>query len=425
MLKRIRGNTKMLKRILGCLGIGSVLVVLANITVMQRIYESYTLWTADQTSLIERFAHFNKAHNSNDIPRAGAVSPLIRAETKPKYPERYEMPSGSYTLPELFERWGTVGFMTLRDDKVFDERYFKGHSASRLWMSFSASKAIVGVLTGIAAEEGAIEDLSDPLGKYAPQFRGSAWEDVTFYQALDMRSGVDFYEYDYDWGGDLQDFTFAMAIGTPLDDWLVSLPKSEHPPGSHYIYSSADTQALGTALSGATGKTIAQYMSEKIWTKIGVEKDAYWIADETGREVGLSGWNATMRDYARLGLLYLHGSNWQGEEIIPQHWLERVRNPTAEHLAQEPDPAAEKHVRSWSQFYVPDDGYGDYSAVGAYGQLIYVNPRMNAVVVTHSVNPDVYNEMTTLEEQFFVFRQIAESLPGETVSVEQVAEPAD
>jgi CubicO group peptidase (beta-lactamase class C family) len=235
---------------------------------------------------------------------------------------------------------------------------------------------------------------------------------VTFAQALDMTSGVRWDENDLSWNGDLGRLLRANARGTPFDEWLVTLKSSEYAAGTCYNYSSADTQALGVGLIGATKQSLSAYMEQEIWSRIGAEADAFWATDGTGRELALSGWNAVLRDYARLGLLYLHGTNWRGERIIPESWLERVRNPMPEFLSL-PRAACglgtmDDRMRNWGQFYVPIDGYGDYAALGSYGQLIYVNPSRNAVLVTQSANPDVGNEDVTLEEQFFVFRRMSE-----------------
>jgi CubicO group peptidase (beta-lactamase class C family) len=294
---------------IGLLLVATAVAVLINQQKLRRFHRAATLWTADQETLIERFSNYDQGMPSSPIRRSGPVMPLVRAAAELPYPEHIEVESGAYTLPELFDRWGTVGFMVLRNGFVYDERYFKGHSADKPWMSFSASKAIVGVLVAIAYRDGLIEDLDDPLSKYAPHLLDSAWQNVSFNQALNMTSGVRWDEWDVSWNSDLGRFGRAFAFGTSFDDWLVTLERSEHAPGTYYNYSSADSQALGVGLIGATKQSIASYTEREIWSKIGAEADAYWMTDDTGRELALSGWNAVLRDYARLGLLYLDGES--------------------------------------------------------------------------------------------------------------------
>jgi len=402
------------KRTLVAIGVLIVAVavgLLANQQKLRRFHRAVTLWTADQETLVERFANYDQEMPSSPIRRSGPVMPLEHADGEFSYPERFELDSGTYALSELFDRWGTVGFLVLRDGLLYDERYFRGHSAEKPWMSFSASKAIVGVLVAIAHRDGLIEDLDDPLSKYAPQLLGTAWQNVTFTQALDMTTGVRWDEWELSWNSDLGRFSRAVAFGTPFDEWLVSLERSEHAPGSYYNYSSADSQALGVGLIGATKQSISSYTEREIWSKIGAEADAFWATDDTGRELALSGWNAVLRDYARLGLLFLDGESWQGAKIVPDFWLERLRNPTREFLSLSRILGRDDSIRNWSQFFVPVDGYGDYAAVGSYGQIIYVNPSTNSVVVTQSVNPNIDNEDVTLDEQFFVFRHLSEIVP--------------
>jgi hypothetical protein len=155
----------------------------------------------------------------------------------------------------------------VRDGEIYDERYFLGHDASKKWMSFSASKLLVGLLTAIAHEKGQIDDLDDPLSKYAPQFKETAWENVTFTQALNMTSGVRWNENDLSLTSDLIRFGVMIAFRTTFDEFLAGMEPAPWKVGVQN-YSSMDTQALGAAVSGATGMSLSRngplwaYLSE-------------------------------------------------------------------------------------------------------------------------------------------------------------------
>lgn len=329
------------------------------------------------------------------IYRSGRVMPLEFINDTSSYPDIYSLESGEYTLEQLFERWGTVGFIAMKDNKVFDERYFRGHTADKKWMSFSASKPIIGVLTGIALNDGLIEGLNTPLTDHAPQLKKSAWDGVTYNDALNMTTGIKWDEND---NKSLFGLGHAFAMGATYDEWLTTLKRARSLEEKKGVYSSADTQALTAALSGAVNKSIPKYFEEKIWSKIGAEADAFWVVDDSGRAMGLSGWNAILRDYARLGYVYMEGKNWWGEQVIPMSWVKDYQNPTSD------------NVGSWRQFSVSPDGYGDFAAVGTHGQIIYVNPKTRVVIATQSVNPNYPNEDTTILEQALVFRELSKVL---------------
>ncbi len=401
--------------IVGCFIVILIMVtIIPNRLFINRLIESFTLWTADQSTLINRFSNFGKNIPFNPINKSEEVLELPKSPLEIEYPKQFTLSSiikngsGTFSLDELFDRWGTTGFIVVNNGKIFDERYFLGHTEHNKWMSFSASKMLVGLLTGLAHKQGYINNLSDPLSKYAPQFKGSAWDKVTIEQALNMTSGVRWDENDISLTGDLTKFAVKTAYGIPFDDFLIGMKTADWDAGSHHNYSSMDTQALGAAISGATGKSLSQYLEETIWSHMGAEASAFWITDDTGREMALSGWNAILRDYARLGMLLVDGKNFKGEQIIPTSWIAALQHPDPEFLQLPEAGDSEEYIRSWHQAYAPKDSYGDYAAVGSYGQIIYINPHNNTVIATHSVNPNIMEEEITLQEQFFAFRMISE-----------------
>jgi len=402
--------------IVASLGVGILiitLILLVNSQFFARLIESVTLWTADQATLVKRFSNFNKNIPSNLIRRKGKVFEIQRAESTFIYPDNFVLASTSanskksYTMPELFSHWGTTGFILVRNGMIHDEQYFMGHSEDKKWMSFSASKTLVGLLTALAYEQGYINSLDDTLSKYAPQFEGTVWEKVTFVQALNMTTGVKWDEDNISLTSDLVEFSVKTAFGVSFDDFLITMSADSWEAGSFHNYSSMDTQALGVAVSEATGKSLSAYLEETIWSQLGAEDDAFWITDQTGREMALSGWNAVLGDYARLGMLLIDGKNYEGKQLIPESWINHLINPDPEFLSIPEFGLKDFSVRSWLQAFVPKDGYGDFAAVGTYGQTIYVNPKTKTVIATHSVDPNIDSE-DILEDQFYVFRTISE-----------------
>ena len=158
--------------------------------------------------------------------------------------------------------------------------------------------------------------------------------------ALTMSSGIAF---DEDYARAMSDismlFIRAMAMGQPQVDILVPL-ESIREPGTFNDYVSSDTMALGMVLEGATGMLVAEYLETRIWGRLGAEADAFWSTDRRGQEFALCCLNATLRDYARFGRLYLEGGARNGDQIIPANWVAASVAPEAARLQAGDNPAS-------------------------------------------------------------------------------------
>ena len=170
------------------------------------------------------------------------------------------------------------GVLVLQDGKVRLERYAPPHSTATRWNSFSVAKSITSTLVGAAIKDGYIKSLDDPVTRYITGLRGSAYDDVTVRQLLTMTSGVKWNEDYTDVNSDV-----ARMYAQPPDsgfDMTVSyvrkLPR-EAPPGTKWVYKTAETNLVGVLVAEATGKRLADYLSEKIWRAYGMERDAEWM----------------------------------------------------------------------------------------------------------------------------------------------------
>lgn len=141
----------------------------------------------------------------------------------------------------------------------------------------------------------------------------------------------------------------------------------------------------------ATGKSLTEYLQEKIWKPIGAEFDAYWIADGEGMEMALGGLNAALRDYAKLGRLYLNKGNWNGKQIIPQSWVETSTHSTEEHLQANSENSSSPTFGYGYQWWIPDGDQGEIMAIGVFNQYIYINPTTHTVIVKNSANKNYYD----------------------------------
>jgi hypothetical protein len=142
---------------------------------------------------------------------------------------------------------------------------------------------------------------------------------------------------------------------------------------------------LGWLLRRVTGTTESAYLEATLWQPLGMESDAYWVTDDQGAEFAAGGLNATLRDFAKLGQLYLHGGGWNGRQIIPAEWVRESVTPDAPHLMPGKRASADSHWGYGFQWWVPDAS-GAFCAVGIYNQFVYVNPRLGLVIAKTSAN---------------------------------------
>ena len=199
-----------------------------------------------------------------------------------------------------------------------------------------------------------------------------------------MSSGARWNEDYSDPQSDVVRFGHAVAFGQSLDAFVATLPR-EHAPGTYLRYNSMDTQVLGMVLRRATGMSLAAYLSSRLWQPLGMQEDAYYLTDRRGVEFAAGGLNATLRDYARLGLLYTRYGNWNGVQIIPREWVRASITPDAPQLMPGRRASSTEIWGYGYHWWIPDL-QGVYVAVGVFNQFIYVNPRERLVIAKSSAN---------------------------------------
>ena len=175
-----------------------------------------------------------------------------------------------------------------------------------------------------------------------------------------------------------------FAIGGSLDDFSASLT-NELKPGTFNRYNSTDTQVLGMLLREAIGSSVTKYMQEVLWNPMGAESNAYWLLDSENMEMVYAGFNATARDYAKLGELFRLKGKFNGKQIVPSNWVKSSTTPDAPHLMPGENPLSDFPMGYGYQWWIPDDS-DDFTAAGVYNQFIYVSPENNTVVVKLSAN---------------------------------------
>ncbi|MCR9087605.1 MAG: beta-lactamase family protein [Rhodobacteraceae bacterium] len=357
-----------------------------------------------EANRVENFRAMDQVFPSRDIV-AGSDPWLLAVERRP-LPESYQFAGQRRSVAAFLDTTVTTGLLVLKDGVIVHEEYRLGADATSRFTSWSMAKSVLSALVGIALEEGYIESLEDPLDRYLPALARSGYAGVTIEEALTMSSGVAF---DEDYNNPMSDVNrlfFTLAAGTPMDDTIADLPRMR-PPGTYNDYISSDSIALGLMLEAATGLPNERYLETRLWDPMGAEDDAYWNTGRTGPVLPFCCLNATLRDYARLGLLFLEGGAREGVQIVPRDWVERSTRPSAPRLEPGENPASFWTFGYGYHWWIPEDPQEEFLAIGIWGQYIYVDRTRAVVIVKTSAD---YDFDVRDHESVAVFRAIAASL---------------
>ncbi len=385
-----------------CLGALVVVGVLGFLYVRNSdVWTMLTLFN-DETRA-ENFRNFHTLFPAEPITPEGAVWAF---ESNPRpLPEFYTFEGEQRRIDEFLEQTETTGFAVARGGELLYEAYFNGYTADSLPTSFSVAKSFVSAMVGIAIEQGHIASVWDPVERYVPALGGTGYGPITLHHLLTMSSGVDFNEDYADPRSDVSRLPMQVFVfRTNVPDLLKDVEMLRE-PGTYNEYSSSDTLVLGLVLEAATGESLAQFMEQSIWKPAGMEHLAYWGTDFQGNTLAYAFFSATLRDYLRFGRLYLNEGQRDGEQIIPAAWVARSVNPQEAHLQPGYNPQSHSTFGYGYQWWIPEDPQGDFSAIGIWGQYIYVHPGYGVVIAKTSADDDFDGqEQRTVE----VFRTIAQ-----------------
>ena len=269
------------------------------------------------------------------------------------------------------------------------------------------AKSFLSAAFGIAVQEGLI-NINDPVDKYVPALKDSAYNGVTVRNVLNMSSGVKFDENYLDFWSDIKKMGRVLAIGGSMDEFSVGIKEREREQGVARQYVSIDTHVLSMVLRAATGKRLTQYIGEKIVAPIGFERAPYYLTDSEGNAFALGGLNLTTRDYARFAQMILDKGVWKGEQIVPENWITQSTVKSAQ------NPSNSDGWGYGYQWWIPPNSLengGDFIARGVYGQYLYINPTTKTVIVRTAGDTNFrkkQNDGSSSHENFVaLFRKIA------------------
>jgi len=299
------------------------------------------------------------------------------------------------TLSGLLDETYTDGFLVLKNDVIVYERYFNGMTGRTPHLSQSVAKSVTGTVAGILVGQGLL-DVNAPVTHYLPELSDTAYRGATLQHVLDMTSGVTFNE-DYTdpysevgkvdvacgWKPIPPDTNPSFRWPRHVFELILELDRLERRHGDLFAYRSIETDVLAFCMERASGRRLPQLVSEELWQKIGVEESAYFTVDAAGYALADGGFNATLRDYGRLGLLWLEG----GGGLLPPEWIEATRSGNHA-IFGEPYTATLPEGAYKNQWWIEDPRARSLMARGVFGQMIYINWAEQMVVVKLSSWPD-------------------------------------
>lgn len=338
--------------------------------------------------LVGAYSRYDTIYPSHRVAHATVPWAFRRAAVEPEI--HYDFGGQTLTLDHYLAHFPVTGLLVLQGDTILLERYQYGRTDADRFMSASMAKSVMALLAGVALGEGSVRSLDDHVSRYVPELKNTLYGESTLRDLLHMSSGV---EFEATVNGVLGDANTQKIFASMFDPaanpvaLLASCTKRAYPAGTHFYYSPGDNQAAALMLQRATGRTLAEYLSEKIWQPIGAEADATWMADPTGLEFASTGFNAVLRDYARLGRLLAYDGAWNGRQIVPKAY---VLDATTPHPA---DPQLAPGT------VMPYYGYGYQIWIfpgarrmfvfrGANSQYVFVDPRSKLVLVQTAVRSE-------------------------------------
>lgn len=374
--------------------------------------------------LVDKYSYMSQPYNfyyfhhmdelgfrTDPIRKPPSAYPLKEANTP--FSLKYNFHGKEYSLNDYLQRNYVTGLLVLHDDQIIFEKYLHGANQNSRFVSQSVGKSIVSILVGAALSDGKIRSVDDPVDKYLPYLANSGYRGVSIRDILEMSTGVDYSEDYHDPHSGAALIGAALLTGKPtFHDFAASMKPTSVKAGTKFEYQSVNTQVLGLLLEKVTGMRLNQYAEKKLWENIGAQSGAFFYESKAQPDTcAFACFNATVRDYARVGLMMMHGGVLGTKRVIPESWVHDSTTPGGEFLEPGALGAMGGPLGYGYQWWISPGSDGAYSAQGIYGQSIYVNPKMHVVIVQTSAWPEPLGGGPELyEENELVKCTIAHSL---------------
>ena len=351
---------KALKYILAIFVILNFLIILSGKSWLYKAV-SVTYLKGHTSSYIDDYIHFP----SNSIKNGNHQEWLVSKEyNKAQLPE---------FIKPINDKLGTVAYVVIKNDSIIFEEYWNGYSADSSSNSFSMAKSWISTLVGIAIKEGKIESINQKACDFLPEFCEGDNSKITIKHLLTMSSGLDWDEDYHDPLGQTAEAYFAPN----LKKQMMRL-KAVEPPGEIFKYHSSCSQLLAFIVESATGQSVNEYTSEKLWKPMGAKHPALWNTDtKRGDEKAFCCINSNARDFARLGKLYMNQGNWNGTQLLDSNYVKEATS-----VSNLLDEDGNKNVNYGYQFWIANrKGLDVYYTRGLWGQYVICIPEKDMIIV--------------------------------------------
>ncbi|BCD24128.1 6-aminohexanoate-dimer hydrolase [Bacillus cereus] len=311
-------------------------------------------------------------------------------------------------LKKLLDDNKTDAFVVVHNGQLVYERYFNGYNESEPHGMASLAKVFTGAIIQSLAEENRI-DLEKTADTYIKELKNTPFGKATLQQLMDMQVSVEYPTHGYEHPAlENQDAQLYLASNIlprgknydgPMKIYdMLREAEETAPPGSDFSYDNGSAETLAWVIRTITGKSLAENVSERIWSQIGMEENAYYVTDETKVEQASAGLNATARDMARFGQLLLNNGDYNGKQILPSSITEDIKNVQEGELAVGPGASISYH----NQWWIPHNEQGAFEVLGSYGQTLYIDPKANMVIVHFSSNATPSNEIHSVYSNMYI-----------------------
>lgn len=300
----------------------------------------------------------------------------------------------------------TDGIVVLHKGRVVYERYFGVLTPQGQHAGMSITKTFTGTLAATLVAEGTL-DPERKVVEYVPELGKSAFGSATVRQLMDMTTGIRFSE---NYADPKAEVWAHAAAGNPLPkpkDYtgprsyyeFLQTVQAEGVHGEAFHYRTANADALGWVLARVSGKNVAELLSERIWSKLGAEQDAYMTVDSTGTPFAGGGLNAGLRDLARFGEMIRDDGRYNGQQVLPKAAIDDIRRGGSREAFVN---AGYPLLKGWSyrdMWWHSHNEHGAFMARGVFGQSLYIDPKAEMVIArfaSHPVAGNAANDPTTL-----------------------------
>lgn len=360
--------------------------------------ESLKYLTDLETNISYVYSHQHEYFNTHVLQVNPSPMPYQWKERKISLPLYFTHNNTTFETAKWLREHDTDGLIVIKDNTlVFEEYYNQWNNRNSLHISYSVVKSFISLLVGTFVDEEKI-DIENPIDMYVPELNASGYGGVSIRSILRMASGVKFTEDYGDPDSDINLFGRSFFIGASLDTFVLNM-KNELPGGTFRKYVSIDTQVLAMMLQRVGEKSVTEILAERLWSKMQMECDAFFLTDAFNMELALGGLNTCLRDYAKIGMLVLQKGDWFGTPIVSTEWIQ-------ESTSWNDDPILQADAIDRGMANTPF-GYGyqwwvGYEYVQALGiglQAVYINPERKIVIAKTAHHREDANGIPELRER--------------------------